>query len=712
MTLAIEHLKLRLRPINRALRTAVEQQARSAARLRRPDVVSLCITDDQVNVLLDDCDSLIAGGREAIADMEITDDERSRQEELRRMSYEAGKVLPLDRLAQTHSLSDFEQEAVLLCIAPELDRSYERIFGYVLDDLNRRFPCRELISNLSAGTLDERVRRRGDLSRFGRLLRTGLITTHGEAPTDGRQELRAAPGLFEYLTGLTGDLSGLFFDPAEITLPHVCDLPPKVDLEMVERLGAAFRDGHLEVLGVWGSRNSHQAEIAFATATATGRKLRRWIPNATSGDVPSGANLKSAIEMAAALDTLLWIETDVLDNRENSELSHAAADLLASSGLAVILTGTHPWRPTTLLERRAYAEIELDDPSFDTRRTMWERALPEVSEAELGDVAARFRVGGPQVRAAAKVARTQALIQTNGHVVTVGEQLDAACAAVTRQHTNRYGVIVKPKRRPADLILPPKLHEQVLEVAHFFRSLPRVSEDWGFARMMTGGGGIKALFTGDSGVGKTLAAEVIAGELAMPLLKIDLASVVSKWVGETEQNLEAAFQEAEDNHAVLFFDEAEALFGKRGEVNHGTDRYANLEVSFLLQRLEDYAGVCLCSSNLKESIDKAFTRRFQVVLHFPRPGFDERRRIWEIAFPPDSPRDPSIDFDVLASLDMTGAAIVAAATTSAFLAADKGSSTIDLVHVVAGIARQYRSDARLLTPTELGPYATFLNEAR
>lgn len=711
MTLAIEHLKLRLRPINRALRAAVERQALIASRLRRPDVVSLCITDDQVNLLLDDCDELTYGNADEVSDAGLTGDELSLQQTLRQKSIESGEQLPLDQLAQKHSLSDFEQEALLLCIAPELDRSYERIFGYVLDDLNRRFPCRELISNLTAQTLEERVRRRGEISRFGRLIRTGLLEARGEAQSDGRQELRAAPGLFEYLTGSTGDLSSLFYDPAEITLPHVCDLPPKIDLEMVERLGNAFRDGHLEVLGIWGSRNSHHAEIAFATATATGRKLRRWIPE-TSGDRSSASNLKSAVEMAAALDTLLWIETDVFENRENADLSTAAAELFASSNVAIILTGTHPWRPTIFLERRAYAEIELDEPTFDSRRTMWERALPNVSEAQIGDLAGRFRIGGPQVRAAAKVAKTQAYIQTNGHVVTVDEQLDAACAAVTRKQTNRYGSIVKPKRGPDDLILPQKLHDQVLEVAHFFKSLHRVSEDWGFGRMKTGGGGIKALFTGDSGVGKTLAAEVIAGELSLPLLKVDLASVVSKWVGETEQNLEAAFQEAEDNHAVLFFDEAEALFGKRGEVNHGTDRYANLEVSYLLQRLEDYAGVCVLSSNLRESLDFAFLRRFQILLNFPRPEISERLRLWDLAFPPDAPVDRAIDFEVLARLDMTGANIVGAAETSALLAADEGSSTITPLHLISAIARQYRRDARLLSPSDLGPYAQLLQNAR
>ena len=179
--------------------------------------------------------------------------------------------------------------------------------------------------------------------------------------------------------------------------------------------------------------------------------------------------------------------------------------------------------------------------------------------------------------------------------------------------------MIKPKRGPDDLILPKALHRQVFEVAQFHRHGRASPKAGGSGRLITGEGGIKALFTGDSGTGKTLAAEVIAGQLRMTLLKIDLSRIVSKWVGETEKHLEQAFREGEDSHAILFFDEADALFGKRGEVRHGVDRYANMEVSYLLQRIESYGGLVILASNLRENIDQAFTRRFQIVLNFPRP---------------------------------------------------------------------------------------------
>jgi SpoVK/Ycf46/Vps4 family AAA+-type ATPase len=238
----------------------------------------------------------------------------------------------------------------------------------------------------------------------------------------------------------------------------------------------------------------------------------------------------------------------------------------------------------------------------------------------------------------------------------------------------------------------------------------RVDSDWGFGRLLTGRG-LKALFTGEPGTGKTLAAEVIAGVLGLPLSRVDLARIVSKWVGETEKNLECAFREAEESQAILFFDEAEALFGKRAEVQHGTDRYANLEVSYLLQRLENSQGLVILASNVKDQIDPAFTRRFHVALHFPKPGFEERLRIWKLAFPSSAPRDPDLDFEALAQLDMAGAAIVTAARTAAMLAADSKASTITMAHVIHAAARQYRREARVLTPVELGPYGALLQEA-
>ena len=190
-------------------------------------------------------------------------------------------------------------------------------------------------------------------------------------------------------------------------------------------------------------------------------------------------------------------------------------------------------------------------------------------------------------------------------------------------------------------------------------------------------------------------------QLATPLLKVDLSRIVSKWVGETEKNLEAVFSEAEESQAVLLFDEAESLYGKRAEVRHGSDRYSNLEVGYLLQRLESFSGLVILASNLREQIDPAFLRRFHVVLHFPAPGPAERARIWRLAFPRAAPLAQNVRLEDLSGLEMSGAAIVSAASIAALLAAEARSETIELQHVMEAVERQYRRDSKILNRAQL-----------
>ena len=784
--LATQHLLLRLRPLNRALRAAVHRQSADAKRLIRPDVTPLCVTEDQVLTLLQDMDVLVNGAgpvetlsapaaqypvqidtrspppperktlsrfwirsRSSVAESRVeqanvieepepsallgyaiesgvqpnrsvselatlTFEESAEQETLRNLATASGIRLPLDHLAHALRLTSVEEEAVLLCAATEFDRSYERIYAYILDDLNRRHACVELLSSLTTDTVEERLGRRHALGRFGRLRRTGVLQACGDPPNELRQELRLAAGLFDYLTGGTGDLTGRFRDPAEVVQPDEIDLPPHVDAAAIERLRGALRQGGISLLGVWGPRRSGHDEVVLAIAGGAGKPLRRFVlPDSQTSIAEQQRSIDGAIHAASALGAILWIATERLSEPAGEHMALTIVDALAACDVPVILTGVSPWRPLRLIEKRAYAEIELTAPDYSAREAMWAEALPDLSEQCVAGLAARFRISGAEISTAARLARTGAALHGDGDSAALSQQIEHACTVITRQRSHQFASVIEPRRGPDDLILPPQLHAQVLEVAHFFQAWPRVAEGWGFERLRTGnGGGVKALFTGDSGTGKTLAAEVIAGALNMPLLKVDLARIVSKWVGETEQHLEAAFREAEDSNCVLFFDECDALFGKRGEVQHGVDRYANLEVSFLLQRLEDHYGLVILASNLKDNIDQAFTRRFQVVVHFPRPELAERRRIWEIAFPKDSPLDVEVDLDVFARLDMTGAGIVGAACMAGLLAADESSETITRAHVVRGIARQYQREARILTPGELGGYAAELREAK
>lgn len=697
--LAIRHLALRLRPVNRALGAAVQRQAALAARLARPDITHLCITDDQVQVLLRDADALLDGA-DAQEGVAASEEDLALELGLRSEAKAAGAELPLDALARLQGLSTFDQQALLLCAAPEIERGYERIFGYVLDDMNRRGACIELLCALGGDGLRQRLTDRLALGPHGKLRRTGMLRTWGEAYSEMRQELRLGTGMLDCLCG--AGTPEAFRDPAEVSC--VAAPPPPGEATQFVRAARGVRDGAIAIVGIWGPARSGHAEAAQAIAVAAGKPLRRFV---TASDVP--AALHAAIGAAAVLGAILWIPTEAFGEEAGAPLRQQLAAILATSPAPIVLTGATAWRPVSLLAERPYAEIRIAAPDHGERRDLWSRALPHAAPAQLTDLAGRYRVGATEVRAAALAAQSAA--QLAGPGVGAEQHVDAACAAVLRPAGQRFTMLVEPRRGPADLILPPSLHRQVMEVAAFFRAWPRVAADWGFDRTMAGRGGIKALFAGDSGTGKTLAAEVVAGKLGMPLLKIDLAQIVSKWIGETEKHLESVFAEAEDSHGVLFFDEADALFGKRGEVQHGVDRYANLEVSYLLQRIEDYAGLVILATNLHDNIDVAFTRRFHVVLKFPRPQAPERRRIWEIAFPDRTALEADVDLDQLARLDLTGAGITSVARTAALLAASAGRDAIGKPDIVPAIARQYQLEARVLIPSELGAYAHYLPAA-
>lgn len=686
---------MRLAEVHRALRTAVERQARLAARLTRPDLTPYCVTDEQVEVLLGEVHAFTDTMAEPYVPRPT---EPEAERELRRRAAAEGTTLPLDALATRFGLTRAEQDALLLAAAPELDRGYERIYAYIVDNLNRRLPSVELLVGVGADSAAARLALRRSLGPAGPLRRYGLLRAHGESAVELAQELVLGPGVLDFLLGWGGDVGLLGHDPGEVAPPEPRVLSPYLSSERLTRLGRALGSGDIDLAGLWGCPPDGQLDAVQALARAAGAPLR------TLTDDPE-ADLRTA----AVLGAVLWIPTDDLHGEPQRPHADAVSAALLRSRVPVCLTGLKPWRPAGLLAARGYAELTVPVPGFTDRRAMWSAALPDLNGTLLEDLAVRYRMSGGELRAVASVADAGARLAGNGHPEPVADHVEPAIATVTRGRSGSAVHSIVPRRTVDDLVLPDVQFRQILEIASAFRAWPRIAESWGFARR-SGHGGVKALFTGEPGTGKTMSAEIVTGMLGLELLKVDLAQVVSKWVGETEKNMEIAFRQAEESHAVLLFDEADALFGKRGEVKHGTDRYANLEVGYLLQRLEASDGLVILTSNLKDNIDPAFTRRFHFVVHFPRPAAAERRRLWRIAFPEEAPLAPDVDLDALARLDMTGAAITAAARTAALAAADSGGATIAMRHVVRGVARQFQREARLLRPTELGPHAHLLDD--
>ena len=275
-----------------------------------------------------------------------------------------------------------------------------------------------------------------------------------------------------------------------------------------------------------------------------------------------------------------------------------------------------------------------------------------------------------------------------------------ACRLHSNQKLATLARKITPKYAWDDIVLPADRLEQLREICNHVKYRDRVYGEWGFDRKLSLGKGLSVFFAGPSGTGKTMAAEIIAGELGLDLYKIDLSTVVSKYIGETEKNLSRIFTEAETSNAILFFDEADALFGKRSEVKDSHDRYANIEIGYLLQRMEEYEGVVILATNFRKNMDEAFVRRLHFTVEFPFPNEEDRRRIWEGVWPEDTPRDPGLDLDFLAQrFELTGGNIRNIALAAAFLAADD-SGVVVMPHLIRAMQREYQKMGKVVTETE------------
>lgn len=679
--IATTHFHLWLRALNRTIAAAVRVQHERARRLRGDLTSADGISPHHADLLVAEVEALVATAPARLPPIALDAREASVEE---RLLADASATQPLARLRCEADLDPFDVAALLIATAPQIDTAYERLYGYLLDDLTRLAPSVELVLHLTGdGGLSEGARRLR-LGAGGPLRRLGLLATADPLACEMRTVLQPASGLVEWLLGGTACPPVPLADPQLLmsAAPIAADARPPPQARRLH-------DASDAVIGIWGSDPGRHDDAVIALAAQAGFGVYRSL--AAGGEANWEVKLRREALAAAACNAVLWIDTRRLTGAGlNGE---TLIGVLAALQQRIVLTGRTPWRPVALIGARPYADMWLT-PEDSTDR--WRETLGVLAPERAGPLSERFRFGWSERKAALRIATADVRSRTNGTVPDFGEALEQACRLVATPRVGASISVHAPRRTLRDLVLPAGLHDQISEIATLVAHAGRVDSAWGFGRLLGSEGSIKALFTGDPGTGKTLAAEAIAESAGLQLLKVDLSQVVSKWVGETEKNLEEVFDHAEQSHAALFFDEADALFGKRGEVRSGTDRYANLEVSYLLQRLEGFSGrLVILASNLRDEMDQAFTRRFQVSLHFPRPAPAERGRLWQLAFAA-APVEPGFDFARLAELDLTGGAIAIAARMAALLAAAEGSPHIRADHIADAIERQFRKEARLM----------------
>lgn len=626
-----------------------------------------------------------------------------------------GQDSRLRRLARAYGLCEADLWLVVIALAPEVDLRYERLYAFLQDDVSRRRPSVDLALTLLSADPAEKLARQGRLTGDAPLVRHGLIGLPAEAQSIrwplpacslvldravvqhllGRDELIAETRDFTEL--LRGEEAEAL--PAEVIPPAIRLLP---------RLVAESVEGGTEPLRLYfsGPPGAVKRRTALALAADAGRSLVAVdLEAATRGDadwpraVLQEASLREAVLYAEPYDALLGEERTAQRLRWNRAV---AAHVGAS-----ITSGTSKALPPGLDAMRTVS-VAFPLPAAPDRRAYWQRCLERAGvrlpAPGLDVLSGRYRLTFDQIESAVSLATTRAHWLDAPDASPSLTDLSSAARAQSDPALGELAHAIEPVHGWADLVLPEDTIRLLGELCRQVECRQRVLHDWGFGRRLSLGRGTAALFAGPSGTGKTTAAEIIAAELGLGLYKIDLAGVVSKYIGETEKNLQRIFAAAENANAVLFFDEADALFGKRSEVRDSHDRYANIEIAYLLQRMESYEGVAILATNLRQNMDDAFVRRLQFVVDFPFPDEQQRADIWRLHFPREAPRDDALDFPLLArQFRMTGGSIKNAVLAAAYLAAaeDRSIGMRDLLHATA---REHAKAGRVLVAEDFAAF--------
>lgn len=582
----------------------------------------------------------------------------------------------LEILRQVFGLSRFERDLLLLCVAVELDKHTRRLCAnlYPL----KPYPTFELALSLFATPSWNAISPKRPL-RYWQLLEiyqpSGVPLAMGTLQANERV-MNYIKGLADVDDRLTGLLVPLEI-PAELT-----PLPPSQQVavdRILQRLHV--REGPNPLIQLVGSDAQSQQLVAWYAAAELGLQLYR-LPVEL---LPAQASELEVLVRLWEREQLLLPVALYLDAQEaegaasGGETSSLQRFLVRSTGLLFLGIREARQRPG-----RSSITVDVAKPTPQEQREAWGTELRDVAPESAALLAGQFSLNVSDIRDIARVCLADS---GDGDGGNSHANLWEACLAKTRPKLDALAQRVEANATWDDIVLPEKELKLLRQLTEQVRQRSQVYESWGFHRRMNRGLGVNALFAGDSGTGKTMAAEVIANDLRLNLYRIDLSAVVSKYIGETEKNLRRLFDAAEEGGAILFFDEADALFGKRSEVKDSHDRYANIEINYLLQRMEGYCGVAILATNFKRSLDKAFWRRLRFAIQFPFPAVEERQSIWQRVFPPETPT-VGLDYGHLARFNLTGGSVHNVALNAAFMAAGAGTP-VTMPLVLEAIRTEY-----------------------
>jgi len=595
-------------------------------------------------------------------------------------------------LARQWGLSDFERDTLLLCAAVELDPGLAGLYAQAQGNAAETYPT----FGLALSLLDDPAWDALSAQRPLRYMR--LLEIHQPRATPlTASALRADERIVNFIKGLNvpDDRLSALVSPVDSGdgLP-LSESQQRVVETLLQRLHQVNAESLLPVIQLVGVDATSKLAAAQQASVALNRRLYRIAMDALPSQPAEIETLTRLWERESMLlPVALYIDAENIDGNHN-DASRALLRML-EHGLGLVFLSV---RETPLQLNGPSFPVDVSRPTAGEQRDAWLSLLSAyAAESEADEIAqglaGQFNFNLHDIHAVAALA-----LNTADDATLSRDRIWDTCRDLTRPRLDQLAQRLDPKATWDDLVLPEESAKLLRQVAAQVRERHKVYEDWGFALKMNRGMGISALFSGESGTGKTMAAEVIANDLRLNLYRIDLSAVVSKYIGETEKNLRKLFDAAEQGGAILFFDEADALFGKRSEVKDSHDRYANIEINYLLQRMEAFSGLAILATNMKSALDPAFMRRLRFIVNFQFPGVKERKLIWEKALPPQTPKE-ALDCDRLARLNITGGNIHSIALNAAFLAA-KDAVPVSMPLMLEAARSEFRKLDKPINETE------------
>ena len=693
MSTVFQELARRLRRTDLLLLRAVRRQRARPAIRAKGQFWGSVITDDEVDSLLRahgeiDYDTTVDGLDDAIsASAALRDDPKGR----------------FARLRRAFALDGDDSDLVLLSLAPEISAGYGKIFAYLNDNLNQAYLTVDLATRVLRTSRTQRLGLQSRLMSSAPLIKNRLLLLNPPDGAETHTSRRVHPSsrLLRWLLEEEELPPGIGFKPLDT---NGNPLIPKVTEKRIDGIQRSL-ESQLTVAIIGGTVGSREG-VAIAVAKRANRPLVRIDLERCKQYLEQPWDLMRELRLSNALPYVI----NIVSSQEEPQMKLQVVQLgsaLATLPYAVLVGGADRRALSALLgQDRPSLTVKVARTSLDERMAAWIKEFGkrdwDIQKAQ--DIAERFySVGGTTIDRIIERSQAECGGEEPGE-----EELWAAARECSRPEFQGLALHVIPRYKWDDLILPVKVKDQLEHLVKYLGQQENVFHRWGASKVRSRGYGIKALFSGGPGTGKTMAAEVIAGTLGLDMFRVDLSSVVSRWVGETEKNLREIFDAAEGGTAVLLFDEADSLFGSRGEVKQAQDRFANQEVSFLLQRLEVFEGCAILTTNFQENIDEAFLRRFGAVIEFPMPSPAERMKLWSRAIPEGAPKDPDLDIPKLArQFNIAGGNIINAAINGCIIASYR-EERVAMRHIVEAIARELIKMGKQVSPVHFGEYYEFV----